>query len=341
MKKFYKTVVLVDDFEDALVTPIANLPHPFYILHFLSFICCIFAAYLYIIRCNKMNKIRELLRSPYPTLYQRWKAVVIPSVIIFLILYLLQPFGISQISHGRFWIVLGSALVAASASGIFAYLLPALFPSYYKEQNWTLGKYLLNLLQLLLLISIGIWAYNSWLFGGWLNVSRFFTVLFWVMLLAPFPTVFFLMWNRNLLLTRNLREAMEMNACLSGKALPAETEAGRKEEKAHAEALTFLGSTKEALEVEAESFLYAEAEGNYVKVCYDKDGQPRRKVLRITMKQMEETVAGCPFVMRCHRAFLVNAGRVRKVDGNSQGYRLIYWRDVRKKYPCRVPIRSR
>lgn len=60
------------------------------------------------------------------------------------------------------------------------------------------------------------------------------------MLLAPFPTVFFLMWNRNLLLTRNLREAMEMNACLSGKTLPAETEAGQKEEEAHADVLTFL-----------------------------------------------------------------------------------------------------
>lgn len=270
-----------------------------------------------------MNNIRELLRSPYPTLYQRWKAVVIPPVIIFLILYLLQPFGISQIESGKLWVVSGSALISAAASGIFAYVLPALFPSYYKEQNWTLGKYLLNLLQLLLLISIGIWAYHSWLIGGWLNVSRFFTVLFWVMLLAPFPTIFFLMWNRNLLLTRNLREAMEMNACLSGKTLPAETEAGRKEEEAHADVLTFLGSTKEALEVKAENFLYAEAEGNYVKVCYEKDGKPQRKVLRITMKQMEEAVAGCPSVMRCHRAFLVNAGRVRKVDGNSQGYRLI------------------
>lgn len=142
------------------------------------------------------------------------------------------------------------------------------------------------------------------------------------MLLAPFPTVFFLMWNRNLLLTRNLREAMEMNACLSEKVLPAETEAGRKKE-ACVDVFIFLGSTKEALEVKAESFLYAEAEGNYVKVCYDRDGKPQRKVLRITMKQMEEAVAGCPFVMRCHRAFLVNAGQVRKVDGNSQGYRLV------------------
>ena len=43
-----------------------------------------------------MNKLTELWRSPYPMFYQRWKAVVIPSVIIFLILYILQPFGIQH-----------------------------------------------------------------------------------------------------------------------------------------------------------------------------------------------------------------------------------------------------
>ena len=97
----------------------------------------------------------ELWRSPYPTFYQRWKAVVIPSAIIFLILYILQPFGISRIKGSVFGVVAGSALIAAGASGVFTYLLPALFPAYYKEQNWTLGKHVLNLLLMLLLIAVG------------------------------------------------------------------------------------------------------------------------------------------------------------------------------------------
>lgn len=78
-----------------------------------------------------MNKLTELWRSPYPMFYQRWKAVVIPSVIIFLILYILQPFGISRIKEGVFWVVAGSALIAAGcfehlhlpASGIVSHLL--------------------------------------------------------------------------------------------------------------------------------------------------------------------------------------------------------------------------
>ena len=66
-----------------------------------------------------MGKLVELWRSPYPTFYQRWKAVVIPSAIIFLILYILQPFGISRIKGSVFGVVAGSALIAAGASGVF------------------------------------------------------------------------------------------------------------------------------------------------------------------------------------------------------------------------------
>ena len=189
-----------------------------------------------------MGKLVELWRSPYPTFYQRWKAVVIPSAIIFLILYILQPFGISRIKGSVFGVVAGSALIAAGASGVFTYLLPALFPAYYKEQNWTLGKHVLNLLLMLLLIAVGIWAYQSWLMGMWLDKRLFFLALSWVMVLAPFPTIFFLMWNRNLQLTRNLKEAMEMNGHLSRRISP-EVGIASLEDKVFSseEALVFAG----------------------------------------------------------------------------------------------------
>ena len=68
-----------------------------------------------------MGKLVELWRSPYPTFYQRWKAVVIPSAIIFLILYILQPFGISRIKGSVFGVVAGSALIAAGAGFILSF----------------------------------------------------------------------------------------------------------------------------------------------------------------------------------------------------------------------------
>lgn len=268
-----------------------------------------------------MNKLRTFWHSPYPQLYQRWKSVVIPAVIIFLILYLLQPFGISQMKSGKLVMTLGAACVSLTASCVVNYLLPALFPSYYKEQNWTLGKLVLNLMLLFLLVTVGIWLYLSWWSGMPLNGGMFVAVLFWVLLLSPFPTVFFLMWNQNLLLARNLKEATEMNRCLAERKTVAEVKA---ETDGTGQVLTFGGGTKDVLEVEADSFLYAEAEGNYINVVYrsEASGKVERKLLRTTMKQAEEAIADCTFIVRCHRAFLVNVKRVVKVDGNSQGYRL-------------------
>ena len=52
--------------------------------------------------------------------------------------------------------------------------------------------------------------YTAWVFGSFiLSWKGFLISLAWVAVLAPFPIVFFLMWNRNLQLVRNLKEARD------------------------------------------------------------------------------------------------------------------------------------
>ena len=272
-----------------------------------------------------MNKLAELLHSPYPVLCQRWKTVLISSVIVFLIVYLLQPFGISQMhSEYKIIILLGYGVVSSIALSVTLYLIPAFFPKYFEEKNWTLGKHLLNTLLLCFLITIGNGVYSAWVYNLNLSWNLFYISLIWVALLAPFPIVFFTMWNRNLQLARNLKEATEMNFYLSRKISSENGEVISEEKESSSGMLVFSGGTKEMLEVAVDDFLYAEAEGNYVKATYrtGKNGAVIQKLLRATMKQAEETVADYPYIIRCHRAFLVNVQRVVKVDGNSQGYRL-------------------
>ena len=254
-------------------------------------------------------------REPYPSLVSPWKVVVVPALIIFLVLYLLQPFGIAWIESGKLWVTLGAACISAGVSSVFVWVLPWMFPKYYEERAWTLGKEVSGTLALFLCITVCVWLYVAWLCGVMPGVRLFFTVLLWVLILGAFPTVLFAMWNRNIRLARNLREATELNLRLSQKPEAEETPPAT---------LVFSGGTKEMLEMDARSFLYAESEGNYVRLHYlsPKDNRPVSKLLRLTMKQAEAAVASAPFIVRCHRAFLVNLHQVSKVDGNSQGYRL-------------------
>ena len=258
--------------------------------------------------------LKDIWRAPYPAYIASWKTVTVPAAIIFLILYLLEPFGLSQKESGLLWVSLGAALISAGVSSVFVWVLPPVFPRWYAEQGWTLGKEVVNTLALLLSIAVCVWLYVAWLTGMVLSFRLFFIVLLWVLILGAFPTVLFALWNRNIQLARNLRKATEMNRSLPDKP---------KAEEPSSVPLVFLGDTREMLEIDAMSFLYAESEGNYVCLHYlsPHDKKQTSKLLRLTMKQAEAS-ASAPFIVRCHRAYLVNLRRVNKVDGNSQGCRL-------------------
>lgn len=262
--------------------------------------------------------LKQVWRAPYPACIASWKTVVVPAAIIFLILYLLEPFGISQMENGKLWTTLGSAGISAGVSAVFVWALPWAFPRYYAEQRWTLGKEVLNTLALLLAIAVCVWLYVAWLMGVMPGVRLFLTALLWVLILGAFPTVLFALWNRNIQLARNLREAVELNSRLSRHVAPSPVSVPE------ACPLRFAGSTKELLEVDAAAFLYAEAEGNYVHFHYlsPSDHRPASKLIRLTLKQAEATARASSDIVRCHRAFLVNLQRVSRVEGNSQGYRL-------------------
>lgn len=69
-----------------------------------------------------------------------------------------------------------------------------------------------------------------------------------------------------------------------------------------------------------DELLFARADGNYVILNILKDGFLKSELKRITLKQLETQLAAYPYLLRCHRAYLVNVQRVAKLSGNSQGY---------------------
>ena len=103
--------------------------------------------------------------------------------------------------------------------------------------------------------------------------------------------------------------------------LPIEVE--EPSEKPCPQELTLTGTTNESVTLQISHLLFIEAVGNYVKVCHLRDEQVRTDMLRVTMKQMEETFQGYPMVVRCHRAFLVNLGQVEQIVSHSGSTQLL------------------
>lgn len=78
----------------------------------------------------------------------------------------------------------------------------------------------------------------------------------------------------------------------------------------------------ERLSVDAADIAFLEAQDNYVQVFYVDKGVLQRRMLRTTLRKMEDTLTDFPAFFRCHRTYVVNFDRVEKVSGNAQGYRL-------------------
>ena len=87
--------------------------------------------------------------------------------------------------------------------------------------------------------------------------------------------------------------------------------------------LTLTGTTNESVTLQISDLLFIEAVGNYVKVNHLRDGQVHTDMLRVTIKQLEETLLPYPMVVRCHRAFLVNLGQVEQITSHSGSTQLL------------------
>ena len=79
---------------------------------------------------------------------------------------------------------------------------------------------------------------------------------------------------------------------------------------------------KEELDFYPGQLVYAESDGNYVVFHLNVDNQIQKKIIRNSINNIEEQLSSIPFLMRIHRAFIVNVNQIISRKGNTLGYRL-------------------
>ncbi len=81
-----------------------------------------------------------------------------------------------------------------------------------------------------------------------------------------------------------------------------------------------------------DKLLFIQSCDNYANVVRQKNGSTTEKLLRSSLKNIEEQIT-LPFIVRCHRSFIVNLSLVRAITGNSRNYTLSL-----KNYPTPIPV---
>ena len=86
----------------------------------------------------------------------------------------------------------------------------------------------------------------------------------------------------------------------------------------------------EILEIELTSLIYIKATENYIDIFYiDEQKQLVSKTFRQTLSNAHTEL---PFLVKCHRSYLVNIDKIKDIEGNSQNAKISFI-DTDKKIP--------
>ncbi|NDV60278.1 LytTR family DNA-binding domain-containing protein [Bacteroides sp. 519] len=268
-----------------------------------------------------MNRIWTYLNQPAPLAKKPWLVVVVSSLLIFFLLGVFQPFGLNAFEPIYKWLIIsGFAFVTAISTGIIGYIFPVLFKRFYNPENWTYWKSIINIFIIMLVIGLGNFFFD------WILTNRapetFFpllrTYLIITFLIGLIPAIISTIIIQNKNLRQNLSEARELNRRLAqnlqeNKSCPLHK----------GNPILLSGSTKDEIELYPENIIYIEALGNYVVIHYlNSVSEVKQKQLRTTITLMEKTLESFAYLVKCHRAFIVNTLNITNIEGNSQGFLL-------------------
>jgi uncharacterized membrane protein len=271
---------------------------------------------------NSMNhfKANDYFSRPASVNKSPLLTVVSPTCIVFFLLSFFQPFGLGSIRPWSFFwfMIAGFTMITGFTALAVAYLFPRLFKKFYNPETWTVGKNLINAFVIILLISLGNFTFyvlsHRQSHGSW---GLFLIMLLFTVIIGVFPAIitFFILYNRTLM--QNLHDAESLNKQL--------TERLRNQNIqtiTNYKSIVLKGDTKESVELCPEDILYLETSGNYVKVFYLSNNIIRHRQLRTTISQIEKELQQYAFIVRCHRAFMVNTNYIVNLKGNMHGFQL-------------------
>jgi len=178
-------------------------------------------------------------------------------------------------------------------------------------EEWTVLKECLSIL--FIVVGMGVFIY----FVGFLveepsqrwNFSTFFDSCKSAFLIGIIPFLFFTLMNSRYFYSYNVRSESKRNA---------EPEAEQPEKMIQIDSKL----KKEKLNFYPNQFLYATSEGNYVVFYLYRDNKVQKEIIRNSISNIEEQLSQFPFVIRTHRAFIVNIQKVYLKKGNALGYQL-------------------
>ncbi len=264
-----------------------------------------------------MNALLNWLGRPFPfeeDWRKRWYYPLVGGSIVFLFLFVFRPFGLQSERFSEtqaFRASLAYGLVTVVAVTLWEMLM-RFFPNYFKEKNWTVGREIVSTLLMLTLIAIFNMLYSNWQFKSPISLWLLLNWLWVTFLVGIFPTLLGVFLKQVRLTRRYAAEAQNMTTHLHAANTP----------PSDIEIVLRGDNQSEQVKLFLHDLLYVEASDNYVTLVYWAGAALQQRILRSSLRKVEEMLAGHSQAFRCHRTYIVNLDQVLRLSGNAQGLRL-------------------
>ncbi|MCR4853648.1 MAG: LytTR family transcriptional regulator DNA-binding domain-containing protein [Prevotella sp.] len=263
-----------------------------------------------------MNKNILKRKYPFPENNHWLRDSVMDGVIVFLILYFLQPFGFSMYT--------GNKLMASLIFGLLTLVCTAVYllttrPLRQHVQPWRVWHQALHIIGLVLFIGICNWLVFSFIFHYQLTIELFLYFLYWTFIIGVIITV--------------VSVGIGYNSYLRGRM---ETLLENSIEEQQDVVVTIHDSSVRGndLTLPINNLLYVEAQKNNVMVyANDAEGRTTSTELHATLSSVLADLHDYANIFQCHRSFVVNLNNITSAKGNSNGYQLTLG-----KCPAVVPV---
>lgn len=269
-----------------------------------------------------MSQILGVFRRPHPgyaNFKVYFKICTSIAVGVFLVLSILQPFNLGDRN------ILGNPFLTALlyAGGSYITMLIIffwlrLFPRFFIDENWTLGREVLMIIYQMMSIASTIWLINYLRNTASPTIDGYFGMLRTVISVGLFPYLIVLLVRHMYLMKRRLQKAAKMNIglMLNDK----ETLSGYP--------IQYVNLERLIKPIDIKTFLSAESKGDYLLVNISKNGKIEELTVNKTLDEFESDNSHFDQLFRCHKEFLINKNRIIWVEGNAAGYKLLLHPDL-------------
>jgi hypothetical protein len=271
----------------------------------------------------------SFLKKPYP--YYTFSVRDIYSnfligcfVAFFLIVF--QPYEIPLWqTDAKILKLIGFGFVSFICPLVFRFIFTLVLKNRNIEETWTVWKEILGLLSVICFIALGNLFYGNLIKISHFNFQELTLALAATFLLAVFPITANVAIKYNRFLALNQKDAELMEAEVLHFQNKVETENSIKTE--HNEIINngllvlIAENEKDKIEIIAEELLFIESADNYSNIIFYKNNKVNKQLLRGSLKRIESQIT-FPFIVRCHRSYIVNLKLINHIKGNAQGYRI-------------------